>query len=70
MNKAERRIKDTEKEREDTDESVHLKELESFGLKCLGGQRGEGVAQTLLTEAQHFTFPLSRVCTHQHTNTD
>lgn len=65
VNEAERRIKDSEKVREDTDKGVHLKELESLCLKCLGGQRGEGVPQTLLTEAQHFTFPQSRVCTNE-----
>lgn len=53
--------------KEVTDESVHLKELESLCLKSLGGQRGERVPQTLFTETQHFTFPQSRVCMHEHT---
>ncbi len=36
--------------KEDTDESVHLKELESLCLKSLGGERGERVPQTHFTE--------------------
>lgn len=49
------------------DEGTHLEELQSFSLQSLGGKRGEGRAQTLLTETQGLTPPQGQFWgTHVH----